>query len=481
MANLDERIIYLQQEINTARNYLERANEKVIIAQREYSECLKELKRLQAGASSIEGLREAEGKVIASLEKLRKAQHKATEAHKTLRHLEYTEAGLSRRPQSRNPEGIVLVEAQRHEANASRADIKQLLFCREYIDDMNRQLDQIEVLDNNRIIELVDEAVLMFDRLRRIRDQRRERIETLLIELGLSRTNPEHQKLKILQDINKTDNQFEQDLNNTIDQNAVLRNRLHQLEPPPLFDAPNIQEDRLRDVRDKDAEEETKLERILQQEDNNDVVKFDAKRIEDYREQLRCSLCMGYIKNITFNCGHQVCKRCTRFLISNNPNTPRCGLCRTPIMRLTRILYSDGALESAAESAAAAADAADAAPAAATDPFYTAPLIPTQLQLASISGAQDVFTGPLEGVDIDNITNDDIKRLIECIRCHINIKDIKLNCGHQVCRQCFRELMRLPNPVCPECGERLYIGGSSSAYKKYLKYKAKYLALKNKK
>jgi hypothetical protein len=84
-----------------------------------------------------------------------------------------------------------------------------------------------------------------------------------------------------------------------------------------------------------------------------------------------------------------------------------------------------------------------------------------------------------ESADIETISAADISNMIKCPVCLGKIKDVRLNCGHLICRECARTI-RSSDATCPQCRapitnmDRIY-------YNKYLKYKMKYFALKNKK
>ena len=68
--------------------------------------------------------------------------------------------------------------------------------------------------------------------------------------------------------------------------------------------------------------------------------------------------------------------------------------------------------------------------------------------------------------------------LLKCPVCLENIKDIRLNCGHMLCTVCAR-ILRQNNRPCPIC--RVPTTSYDKVfYNKYLKYKTKYLQLKNK-
>ena len=64
-----------------------------------------------------------------------------------------------------------------------------------------------------------------------------------------------------------------------------------------------------------------------------------------------------------------------------------------------------------------------------------------------------------------------------------NIKDIRLNCGHLMCCNCAERYKILPlsQKKCPICREEIRDEDMKLIYyNKYLLYKAKYFALKNK-
>jgi hypothetical protein len=67
---------------------------------------------------------------------------------------------------------------------------------------------------------------------------------------------------------------------------------------------------------------------------------------------------------------------------------------------------------------------------------------------------------------------------ILCRVCFENIKDIRLNCGHMLCKVCARILRQRHSP-CPICRVPT-TSYDKIFYNKYLKYKTKYLQLKNK-
>ena len=69
--------------------------------------------------------------------------------------------------------------------------------------------------------------------------------------------------------------------------------------------------------------------------------------------------------------------------------------------------------------------------------------------------------------------------LLKCPICHSNIKDIKLSCGHMVCKKCSIDVIKVLKMKCPLC-RTISTELNEVKYKnKYLKYKMKYFNLKN--
>jgi hypothetical protein len=96
---------------------------------------------------------------------------------------------------------------------------------------------------------------------------------------------------------------------------------------------------------------------------------------------------------------------------------------------------------------------------------------------AAATGAVDAMDG--ESDEIDTIPAADIPKMITCPVCLYKIKDVRLNCGHLVCRDCSRGLKQSTG-ICPVCRQPITTT-ELVYYNKYLKYKSKYFALKNKK
>lgn len=68
--------------------------------------------------------------------------------------------------------------------------------------------------------------------------------------------------------------------------------------------------------------------------------------------------------------------------------------------------------------------------------------------------------------------------MIRCPVCQDNIKDIRLTCGHMVCKNCATQLHALKQK-CPICRKDI-TSMDKVYYNKYLKYKNKYFQLKTK-
>ena len=65
---------------------------------------------------------------------------------------------------------------------------------------------------------------------------------------------------------------------------------------------------------------------------------------------------------------------------------------------------------------------------------------------------------------------------IRCSVCLTNEKNTRLNCGHLICSECASNQALT---TCPECRARITTR-EDIFFKKYLKYRNKYLSLKNK-
>jgi hypothetical protein len=73
----------------------------------------------------------------------------------------------------------------------------------------------------------------------------------------------------------------------------------------------------------------------------------------------------------------------------------------------------------------------------------------------------------------------DYSELLKCPICHSNIKDVKLSCGHMVCKTCSIDVIKVLKMKCPLC-RAISTELKEVKYKnKYLKYKMKYFQLKN--
>ena len=83
---------------------------------------------------------------------------------------------------------------------------------------------------------------------------------------------------------------------------------------------------------------------------------------------------------------------------------------------------------------------------------------------------------------IDASTPEYVRELLEnriaCSICGVKEKKIAFSCGHMTCASCSKILETTFGNKCPECNEPIE-NKQVLFYKKYLKYKNKYLALKN--
>jgi hypothetical protein len=83
--------------------------------------------------------------------------------------------------------------------------------------------------------------------------------------------------------------------------------------------------------------------------------------------------------------------------------------------------------------------------------------------------------GESEKVDVDK----DYSELLKCPICHSNIKDVKLSCGHMICKGCSIDFIKILKLKCPLCRIESTELDEVKYYNKYLKYKMKYFKLKN--
>ena len=86
----------------------------------------------------------------------------------------------------------------------------------------------------------------------------------------------------------------------------------------------------------------------------------------------------------------------------------------------------------------------------------------------------------LEGKDIEVDDNPEVSvEMLRCPICQTNVKDIRLSpCGHMICKTCAIHLRSL-NQGCPICRQSI-TSIDKVYYNKYLKYKNKYVMLRNK-
>jgi hypothetical protein len=124
-----------------------------------------------------------------------------------------------------------------------------------------------------------------------------------------------------------------------------------------------------------------------------------------------------------------------------------------------------------------------AAAAAAVNPLYGEDLVPQRPQIPqrprAAAAAAAAVVDPLDGADI--VIDDNVNVSVEMLRCPIcfvNVKDIKLTCGHMLCKYCANNYRTRNITTCPLCRQDI-TSMDKVYYKKYLKYKNKYLQLKN--
>jgi hypothetical protein len=86
----------------------------------------------------------------------------------------------------------------------------------------------------------------------------------------------------------------------------------------------------------------------------------------------------------------------------------------------------------------------------------------------------------MEDEDIDSKDLEQYKEMIKCPVCIGNIKDVRLSpCGHMMCKSCVKTYIDSGNRRCPVCTQP-FASFDKVYYSKYLKYKNKYVMLKNK-
>lgn len=88
-------------------------------------------------------------------------------------------------------------------------------------------------------------------------------------------------------------------------------------------------------------------------------------------------------------------------------------------------------------------------------------------------------TAIIEDENIDDPRYKSYKERVRCGVCFENEVDTRLNCGHLICKKCIALIQNMPrrHHICPLC--RTPVETTKAIfYKKYLKYKIKYLQLK---
>jgi len=71
-----------------------------------------------------------------------------------------------------------------------------------------------------------------------------------------------------------------------------------------------------------------------------------------------------------------------------------------------------------------------------------------------------------------------VDTLVRCPVCFVNERNTVLSCGHLICSECAKNPRTFYNGGCPVCRQPV-VSKDAIYYKKYLKYRTKYLQLKN--
>jgi hypothetical protein len=86
-----------------------------------------------------------------------------------------------------------------------------------------------------------------------------------------------------------------------------------------------------------------------------------------------------------------------------------------------------------------------------------------------------------EDIELEPQTLQELQDMFKCPICLTNIKDIRYSpCGHMSCKSCARRFINENINKCPHCQKNI-TSYDKVYYSKYLKYKTKYLQLKNNK
>ena len=115
------------------------------------------------------------------------------------------------------------------------------------------------------------------------------------------------------------------------------------------------------------------------------------------------------------------------------------------------------------------------------DLFAAAPVAAAPVAAAPVAAAPVIAASTPSVQDTPAYREEFIRRMT-CPICLVREKNTVLNCGHLLCAEDTEALRATPNPLCPICrvpitsAQKIFYGGYRQ---KYLKYKAKYLELKN--
>ena len=181
------------------------------------------------------------------------------------------------------------------------------------------------------------------------------------------------------------------------------------------------------------AEHEALMKKRLQESDTPEAAKRWSSLMErttlasasgeTVYSKITCPMCRYTRTNgVELKCGHKICEVCKHRLISRNGNCPICGKPINDSSSTTRSLAYSG-------------------------------MAPPALYMAQATSVSN------------------------CPSCRTRAANTELKCGHKVCDIC-KDTLISENGNCPRCGIPVD-DSDDELHKKYLKYKSKYLQLKN--
>ena len=159
---------------------------------------------------------------------------------------------------------------------------------------------------------------------------------------------------------------------------------------------------------------------------------------EKLHEYVECKICYTNTTDIILSCGHLICTLCYKSI----KNTGKCPHCR-------KNLAISGYLAVAPTS--------------------------TDVGVAATGTAATGTVATGTSAEFNQI----IRSALRCQACSKNKKQFILSCGHIVCNECYNTSINT-NKICPICQQSI-TAKNDIFYKKYLKYKNKYLQLKKSK